>query len=81
VLGSAAGSQVRRGHRKGWEREVQIILYGVALALVGYILYALGPLNPMSVLGWQGGGVRTFLLLFSMLLAFLPGAIMWLRGR
>jgi len=80
VLGSLAGSQVRRGHRKGWEREVQIILYGVALALIGYVLYGLGPLNPMSVLGWQGAGVRTYLLLLSMLLAFLPGSIVWMRG-
>lgn len=80
VLGTVAGSQVRRGHRKGWEREVQIILYGVALALIGYILYGLGLANPMTVLGWQGAGVRTYLLLLSLFLAFLPGAVVWLRG-
>ena len=80
VLGSIAGVQTRSGRRKGWEREVQLVLFSVALGLVGYLLYGLGLLNPSSALGWQGPGVRAFLLLSAVFLAFLPSAVVWLRG-
>ena len=79
VLGNVVGIRVRRGRRSGWGREVQLILYGVALALVGYLLYGLGLLNPTSLVGWQGPATRVTLLLLSVLLAFLPGGVVWLR--
>jgi beta-N-acetylhexosaminidase len=79
VLGSVFGVQVRRGRRKGWEREVQLILYGVALALVGYLLYGLGMLSPASLVGAQGPAARITLLLLSLLLAFLPSGVVRLR--
>ncbi|MDH4207616.1 MAG: hypothetical protein OEV76_01945, partial [Anaerolineae bacterium] len=80
MLGSIAGVQTRSGRRKGWEREVQLVLYGAALGLGGYIIYGLGLLNPASLLGWQGLGVRAFLLLAAVFLGFLPSAVVWLRG-
>jgi beta-N-acetylhexosaminidase len=80
VLGSVAGLQTRRGRRKGWEREVQLVLYSAALGLIGYILYGLGLMNPSSILGWQGIGVRAFLLFSALILAFLPSALVWLRS-
>jgi hypothetical protein len=80
IVGSIAGVQTRSGRRKGWEREVQLVLYGAALGLAGYILYGLGLLNPSSLLGWQGLGVRAFLLLAAVFLGFLPSAVVWLRG-
>jgi hypothetical protein len=78
-VGTVLGFQARRGRRKAWEREVQLILYSVALGLIGYILYGLGFLNPARLLGWEGGTVRGFLLLFSVVLAFLPSGVAWLR--
>jgi beta-N-acetylhexosaminidase len=80
VLGNVAGVRVRRGRRGGWEREVQLILYGVGLALVGYILYGLGLLNPTSIMGLQGAAPRVTLFLLSVLLAFLPSGAAWLGG-
>jgi beta-N-acetylhexosaminidase len=80
VLGNVIGVQTRGRRRKGWEREVQLILYGLGLGLVGYLLFGLGLLNPASVLGWQGAGVRGFLLLLELFLGFLPSAIAWLWG-
>jgi hypothetical protein len=79
VLGNVAGVRVRRGRRKAWEREVQLILYGVALALLGYLLYGLGLLNPTSLMGTQGAATRIGLLLLSVFLAFLPSGVVWLR--
>jgi beta-N-acetylhexosaminidase len=79
LLGATLGFQARRGRRKGWEREVQIVLYSVALGLIGYILYGLGLLNPARLLGWEGGIARGFLLLFSAVAAFLPSGVAWLR--
>jgi len=79
VLGSIVGVQVRRGRRKSWDREVQLVLYGVALALVGYLLYGLGLLNPTSLVGLQGLATRITLLLLSALLAFLPSGVVWVR--
>ncbi|MGB9301017.1 MAG: glycoside hydrolase family 3 N-terminal domain-containing protein [Anaerolineae bacterium] len=80
VLGNVFGVRVRRGRRGGWEREVQLILYGVALALVGYIMYGLGLLNPTSIMGLQGAAPRAVLFFLSVLLAFLPSGAVWLRG-
>lgn len=80
MLGSIAGVQTRSGRRKGWEREVQLVLYGAAFGLGGYILYGLGLLNPSSVLGWEGLSVRAFLLSAAVFLGFLPSAVVWLRG-
>jgi beta-N-acetylhexosaminidase len=80
TMGTMFGTQTRSGRRKGWEREVQLILYGVALGLVGYILYGLGLLNPTSILGWEGLEVRMFLLALSLVLGFLPSAAVWLRN-
>jgi len=80
ALGNVAGVRVRQGRRRGWEREVQLILYGVGLALVGYILYGLGLLNPTSMMGLQGAAPRAALFLLSVLLAFLPSGAVWLRG-
>jgi beta-N-acetylhexosaminidase len=80
VLGNIAGVRARRGRRAGWEREVQLILYGVGLALLGYIMYGLGLLNPTSVMGLQGAAPRAVLLLLSVLLAFVPSGAAWLRG-
>ena len=80
TLGNVVGVRVRRGRRKGWDREVRLILFGVALALVGYLLYGLGPLNPTSLVGLQGPGTRITLLLLSTLLAFLPSWVAWV-GR
>lgn len=79
LAGSLGGLEARRGRRKGWEREVQLILYGVGLGLIGYILYGLGLLNPTRILGWEGGTVRTFLVLLCALLAFLPSTVIWPR--
>jgi len=79
VVGNLVGLRARRGRRKGWEREVQLILYGVALGLIAYILYGLGLLNPARILGWQGASVRVFLLFFCAVLAFLPGGADWPR--
>jgi beta-N-acetylhexosaminidase len=79
LVGAVLGFQARRGRRKVWEREVQLILYSVALGLIGYMLYGLGILNPARLLGWEGGIVRGFLLLFSIVLAFLPSGVAWLR--
>ncbi len=79
VAGSVVGLQARRGRRKGWEREVQLMLYGVGLGLIGYILYGLGLLNPTRILGWEGGAVRTFLVLLCAILAFLPSTAIWPR--
>lgn len=59
---------------------MQLILYGVALGLVGYLLFGLGLLNPGSILGWEGATVRAYLLLLGLFLGFLPSAIVWLRG-
>jgi beta-N-acetylhexosaminidase len=78
-LGSVLGFRARRGRRRGWEREVQLVLYGLALGLIGYILYGLGLVNPVRLLGWQGGTLRGFLLLFSLVLAFLPSGVVLLR--
>lgn len=80
VLGNVAGAQMRRGRRKGWEREVQLILYGVGLGLVGYLLFGLGLLNPTILLGWEGPPVRVFLLLLGLVLGLLPSILVWLRG-
>jgi beta-N-acetylhexosaminidase len=80
VLGNAAGAQMRRGRRKGWEREVQLILYGVGLGLVGYLLFGLGLFNPAILLGWEGPPVRVFLLLLVLVLGLLPSVLVWLRG-
>jgi beta-N-acetylhexosaminidase len=80
VLGNVAGVRVRQGRRGGWEREVQLILYGVGLALVGYILYGLGLLNPTSIMGLQGAAPRAVLFFLSVLLAFLPSGAVWARG-
>lgn len=80
VLGNVLGVRVRRGRRRGWEREVQLILYGVALALVGYIMYGLGLLNPTSIMGLQGAAPRAALFFLSVLLTFLPSGAVWLRG-
>jgi len=80
VLGNVAGAQMRRGRRKGWEREVQLILYGVGLGLVGYLLFGLGLLNPTVILGWQGAPVRVFLLFLGLILGFLPSVLVRLRG-
>jgi beta-N-acetylhexosaminidase len=80
LLGNVVGVQTRRGRRKGWEREVQLILYGLGLGLVGYLLFGLGLLNPASIWGWQGAGVRACLLLLELFLGFLPSAIAWLWG-
>lgn len=79
LVGSVVGLQARRGRRRGWEREVQLILYGVGLGLIGYILYGLGLLNPARILRWEGMGVRVFLLLLCAVLAFLPSGIAWPR--
>ena len=79
VLGNVVGVQVRRGRRKGWDREVQLILYGVGLPLVGYLLYGLGLLNPTSLAGLQGPATRITLLLLTAVLAFLPSGVVWLR--
>ncbi|NIN64020.1 MAG: hypothetical protein GTO63_04745 [Anaerolineae bacterium] len=79
LVGSVVGLQARRGRRKGWEREVQLILYGVGLGLTGYILYGLGLLNPARILRWEGMAVRVFLLLFCAALAFLPSGVAWPR--
>lgn len=72
LLGNVLGVQTRRGRRKGWEREVQLILYSVGMGLTGYILFGLGLLNPARILGWQGVSLRFFLVLLCALLAFLP---------
>jgi len=77
--GTALGIQARRGRRKGWEREVQLILYGVGLGLIGYILYGLGLLNPAGILAWEGISLRVFLLLLCAVLAFLPSGLVWPR--
>jgi len=79
LLGNVLGFQARRGRRTDWAREVQLVLYSVALGLIGYILYGLGLLNPARLLGWEGGILRGFLLLFSVVLAFFPGGVVWLR--
>jgi hypothetical protein len=79
LLGNVLGFQARRGRRKDWAREVQLVLYSVALGLTGYILYGLGLLNPARLLGWEGGILKGFLLLFSAVLAFFPGGVVWLR--
>jgi hypothetical protein len=79
LVGNIVGVQARRGRRKGWEREVQLILYSVGLGLIGYILYGLGLLNPTRILGWEGVAVRAFLLLFCAVLALLPSAAIWPR--
>ncbi len=79
LLGTVLGFQARRGQRKDWLREVQVVLYSVALGLTGYILYGLGLLNPARLLGWEGGILKGFLLLFSVVLAFLPSGVVWLR--
>jgi beta-N-acetylhexosaminidase len=81
VVGNAAGTQMRRRRRKGWEREVQLMLYGAAMALTGYILYGVGLLNPASVVGWQGAGTRAFLLLLTVGLSFVPSGVEWLRSH
>jgi hypothetical protein len=80
VLGNVAGAQMRRGRRKGWEREVQLILYGVGLGLVGYLLFGTGLLNPTVILGWQGTPVRVFLLFLGLVLGLLPSALDRLSG-
>jgi len=80
VLGNAAGAQTRRGRRKGWEREVQLILHGAALGLIGYILYGVGVLNPAAAMGWQGAESRAFLLVLTVGCSFAPSAIDWLRN-
>ena len=79
LLSTVLGFQARRGGIKSWEREVQLVLYGVALGLAGYVLYGLGFLNPARLLGWDRGLVRGFLFLFSFVVAFLPSVAAWLR--
>jgi beta-N-acetylhexosaminidase len=79
LLGNLLGFQVRRGRRRAWEREVQLVLYGVELGLIGYILYGLGLLNPARFVGLESGILRGFLLLLSVALAFLPSAVLRLR--
>lgn len=79
VLGNALGLVVRRGRTIGWGREVQLALNSVALGLIGYILYGLGFLNPARVLGWQGNILRAFVLLSTLVLAFVPSALVRLK--
>ena len=79
LLGNVLGLRLRRGRRRDWAREVQLVLYGIALGLIGYMLYGLGLLNPARLLGWEGNILRGFLLLFSAVLAFLPAGVVALR--